>query len=54
MWLFERGRRQAMERESLTQLWHAIEDACCLDDVREAAREAVAEFDRTPRRATQR
>ncbi len=45
MWLFERGRRRALQRESLLQLWRAIEDACCLDDVRAAARDAARDFD---------
>jgi hypothetical protein len=51
MWLFERGRRRAVQRESLAQLWRSIEDACCIDDVRDAARRALAELEPPARSA---
>jgi len=45
MWLFERRRQRAMARDGLVRLWRAIEDARCLDDAREAARQVLAELD---------
>lgn len=49
MWLFERRRQQTQAREGLAQLWRAIEEACCLDDVREAARHALSDLDASRR-----
>ena len=44
MWLFERSRRRDLERESLVRIWRLIENACSLEDVRNVAHDAVADF----------
>lgn len=44
MWLFERRRQRAQAREGLVRLWRAIQEARCLDDAREAARQALADL----------